>query len=64
MPHMPLGTIGSNPATLMAGTATFKITFRGRGGHAAIPHNNIDPMPAAAHFVSAVQVCASAAISA
>jgi acetylornithine deacetylase/succinyl-diaminopimelate desuccinylase-like protein len=56
MPTLPLGAIGGSPATLMAGTSTFNITFHGRGGHAAIPHGNIDPILPAAHFVTAVQV--------
>ena len=56
MPHIPLGAVGGNPATLMAGTSSFNITFQGRGGHAAMPHGNIDPIVPAAHFVTAVQV--------
>lgn len=56
MPFMPLGAVGSNPGTIMAGSATFNIVFEGRGGHAAMPQNNIDPTPPAAQFITAVQV--------
>lgn len=31
----------------------------GRGGHAAIPHLNIDPVPAAAALIQALQVLVS-----
>ena len=63
MPTLPLGTIGGNHATLMAGTSTFDVLFHGRGGHAAIPQGNIDPIPPAAQFVTAVQTVASREIS-
>jgi hippurate hydrolase len=56
MPYMPLGSVGSNPGTIMAGSAEFKVTFKGRGGHAAMPQNVIDPTPAAAQFITALQV--------
>jgi acetylornithine deacetylase/succinyl-diaminopimelate desuccinylase-like protein len=56
MPYMPLGAVGSNPGTIMAGSAEFKVTFHGRGGHAAMPQNVIDPTPAAAQFITALQV--------
>jgi metal-dependent amidase/aminoacylase/carboxypeptidase family protein len=38
---------------------TFKFTVQGRGGHAAMPHLNIDPVPAAAALVQALQVLVS-----
>jgi IAA-amino acid hydrolase len=56
MPTMHIGTVGSRTGTLMAGTAQFNITMHGRGGHAAIPHGNIDPVPAVSALVAALQV--------
>lgn len=38
---------------------TFKFTVRGRGGHAAMPHLNIDPVPAAAALITALQTLVS-----
>jgi metal-dependent amidase/aminoacylase/carboxypeptidase family protein len=38
---------------------TFKFTIRGRGGHAAIPQRNIDPVPAAAALIGALQTLVS-----
>jgi hippurate hydrolase len=39
----------------MASTNEFKITIRGKGGHAALPHNGIDPVPVACQMVQAFQ---------
>lgn len=38
---------------------TFKFTVKGRGGHAAMPHLNIDPVPAAAALITALQTLVS-----
>jgi metal-dependent amidase/aminoacylase/carboxypeptidase family protein len=38
---------------------TFKFTIKGRGGHAAMPHLNIDPVPAAAALITALQTLVS-----
>jgi amidohydrolase len=39
----------------MAGAEYFKITVRGKGGHAAIPHQTVDPVVTAGQIVSALQ---------
>uniref|UniRef100_A0A0G4FQ88 Peptidase M20 dimerisation domain-containing protein n=1 Tax=Chromera velia CCMP2878 TaxID=1169474 RepID=A0A0G4FQ88_9ALVE len=62
-PNHPTGTINSNPGTIMAGASEFFITIRGRGGHAAMPHLNVDPVPAAAALISAFQTVVSREIS-
>lgn len=59
MPHIPTGTIGYRAGTIMAGAMSFEITVHGRGGHAALPHLNVDPIPAAAAVVSALQTLVS-----
>jgi metal-dependent amidase/aminoacylase/carboxypeptidase family protein len=46
-------------AALPLQSLTFKFTVQGRGGHAAMPHLNIDPVPAAAALVQALQVLVS-----
>ncbi|KAG1672051.1 hypothetical protein FOA52_008927 [Chlamydomonas sp. UWO 241] len=63
MPHMAAGIVGTRPGTIMAGALSFHATVTGRGGHAALPHLNIDPMPAAAAVVSALQTIVSREIS-
>jgi hippurate hydrolase len=43
----------SGPA--FASSNEFKITIHGKGAHAAMPHNGIDPIPAACQMVQAFQ---------
>jgi amidohydrolase len=51
----PVGWIGVTPGPAMAASETFYITITGRGGHGAAPHTTIDPIPAAAQVISALQ---------
>jgi amidohydrolase len=39
----------------MASPDTFSIVIEGRGGHAAFPHESVDPIPVAAEVVLAIQ---------
>jgi len=41
-PFMPVGTIGSKPGPIMAGSSRFTVIMQGKGGHAATPHNTRD----------------------
>jgi hippurate hydrolase len=43
----------------MASSNEFKITIRGKGGHAALPHNGLDPVPVACQMVQAFQTIIS-----
>lgn len=54
-PMMPKGTIGLRSGPIMASSDSFEITIKGKGGHAALPHNTIDPIVAASHVVTALQ---------
>ncbi|GBF94731.1 IAA-amino acid hydrolase-like [Raphidocelis subcapitata] len=55
MPNVPSGSVALRRGTIMAGALSFEITVRGRGGHAALPHLNVDPVVAAASLVGALQ---------
>jgi hippurate hydrolase len=55
LPGLPLGHFSMRTGPIMAATDEFEITFRGRGGHAAMPHLCIDPVAAAAQCVVALQ---------
>ncbi len=44
MPGLPVGKFALRPGPLMASTAEFTITVRGKGGHAAMPHRTTDPI--------------------
>ncbi|WP_428387189.1 M20 metallopeptidase family protein [Mucisphaera sp.] len=56
---LDVGQIRTLPGPMMAATLSFQIELRGQGGHAAAPHETIDPIPAAANLVSNLQTIAS-----
>ena len=62
MPGLPVGQFAIRPGPIMAATAEFTITVRGRGGHAAMPHGTIDPIVIASQMVTALQTIASRTI--
>lgn len=51
----PLGWVHVAAGPVMAGAEEFKITVTGAGGHAAIPHQTVDPVLAASQIVTALQ---------
>ena len=54
-PGYPVGAFGVNPGAMMASSNEFRITIRGKGSHAALPHLGIDPVPVACQMVQAFQ---------
>ena len=56
---MPAGTIGYHPGYFRAMSDTVTITVYGRGGHAAMPYNTVDPIVLAARIVLALQTVVS-----
>ncbi len=54
-PGMAVGTFAASPGPVMASSNEFKITIRGKGGHAAMPHNALDPVPVACQLVQGFQ---------
>ena len=58
-PGAPVGTFSASPGPVMASSNDFRITIRGRGSHAALPHNGIDPIPVACQMVQAFQTIIS-----
>ncbi len=59
MPGLPVGQFAIRPGPIMAATAEFTITVKGRGGHAAMPHGTIDPIVITSQLVGALQTIAS-----
>jgi amidohydrolase len=55
MPGVPVGRFATRPGPIMASTAEFQVLIRGTGGHAARPHETVDPIPAAAAMIQALQ---------
>lgn len=58
-PGMPTGSFGIRPGSFFAATDQFDITFEGRGGHAAKPHETVDTTVMAAQAVLALQTITS-----
>jgi hippurate hydrolase len=54
-PIIPTGMVATRPGTLMASADAFTATITGRGGHASMPHDAIDPVPVACEIVTALQ---------
>ena len=54
-PGMKAGQFAVSPGPAMASSNEFRITIRGKGGHAALPHTGIDPVPVACEMVQAFQ---------
>ena len=52
---LPVGTLGVMAGAIMASVDEFEITLLGRGGHAAAPHQTVDPVLVAAHVVTGLQ---------
>lgn len=55
MPNAPHGVFASKAGPLLASSDQLKITVKGAGGHASMPHDATDPIPAACAIVSAIQ---------
>jgi hippurate hydrolase len=53
--NLPSGTINVRPGPMMAAADQWRMTVRGRGGHASMPHSAADPIPVAAEIVLALQ---------
>ena len=54
-PGMAEGCMAVAAGPVMASSNDFKITVRGKGGHAAMPHLGNDPVPVAAQIILALQ---------
>lgn len=54
-PPLAVGKVGMKAGPYMASADEVYLTVTGKGGHAAIPHNVIDPILIAAHVIVALQ---------
>jgi amidohydrolase len=55
MPLIPVGKVGFRSGLYMASADEIYITVKGKGGHAAMPDNTIDPILISAHLIVALQ---------
>ncbi len=58
-PGGAVGEFAASSGPVMASSNEFKITVRGKGGHAAMPHTGMDPVPVACQLVQAFQTVIS-----
>jgi amidohydrolase len=56
---LPYGVLGVASGPVMASASTFDIKITGKGGHAALPHLDIDPVVCAVQLVNAFQTIVS-----
>lgn len=54
-PYLPRGIVGIKGGPIMASSDEFFITITGKGGHAAMPHQCVDPLLITAEIVLALQ---------
>ena len=54
-PGLQVGQFALKSGPVMASSNEFRIRIRGKGSHAALPHNGIDPVPVACQMVQAFQ---------
>mgnify|MGYP000492404370 CR=1 FL=1 len=64
MPNAKHGVIAGKPGAMLAAADMFNITVKGRGGHASMPHDTRDPIPAAAAIVTSLQAMVTRRFSA
>lgn len=54
-PHLPYGKVGYRAGQYMASADEIYITVKGKGGHAALPHQTVDPIIIAANLLVSLQ---------
>lgn len=55
VPLLRAGTVATRPSAILASNDDFAVRIRGRGGHASMPHDALDPIPIACEIVQALQ---------
>jgi len=59
MPGVPVGEVWARSGPVSASFDTFTATLSGRGGHGAMPEHAVDPLPAAANALLALNTIVS-----
>jgi amidohydrolase len=55
LPHLPVGKVGFREGMYMASADEIYMTVKGKGGHGAMPEQNIDPVLITSHIIVALQ---------
>jgi len=61
-PNLPVGRFALAAGPIMGSVDEIRIEVEGVGGHAAFPHNTVDPIPVTAALIQAVQSIVSRSI--
>lgn len=54
-PRLRCGQVASRAGAILASADVWSVALTGRGGHASMPHDTLDPVPVACEIVSALQ---------
>jgi amidohydrolase len=63
MPNAPWGIVAGRTGALLASNDKLRIVVTGRGGHASMPHDALDPVPIACEIALALQTFVTRQIS-
>ena len=63
MPNGPHGVFSGRAGPLLASADKLQIWVKGRGGHASMPHDALDPVPIACEIVGAIQTFVTRQVS-
>jgi hippurate hydrolase len=63
MPNAPRGIFTGRAGPLLASSDVLSIRIMGKGGHASMPHDAVDPIPVACEIVSAIQTMVTRKVS-
>lgn len=61
--ELRVGTVAVTPGPVMAAAEAWEATIRGKGGHAAVPEETVDPIVTAALTINALQTIVSRSVS-
>ena len=63
MPNAPRGIFTGRSGPLLASSDVLSIKITGKGGHASMPHDAVDPIPVTCEIVSAIQTMVTRKVS-
>jgi amidohydrolase len=63
-PSIPTGWVATKGGAFMASADVLRVTVTGRGGHASMPHQGLDPVPIACEIVTAIQAMVTRTVDA
>ncbi len=63
MPGIPAGKFAARPGPIMSSEDNFEIVIHGKGVHASMPHQGVDPIVVGAEIVTALQSIVSRSVN-